>query len=272
MNLYDIIIIMLLFTLIFYIRYININKINDNNQCIEKYDNQSNEKYDITVQDINEINNYLNMLTSYLNNNNIIYWIMSGTLLGSVRHGEIIPWDDDADIGVFEHDLKKILNLNKQLNPIGFEIIPSWKIYKFRKIGKEYPFIDIFCFYGNDNKYLMNHKDLRDTWPNEYFYYDELFPLKSYKFGNIYLSGPNYPLAYLNRMYPNWELFGIQTFDHKNKVTKNKAIILDHLNPQHKLKPYVYIENNLSDNNDNSQYLKKLYNNNHNKNILIIKK
>lgn len=55
----------------------------------------------------------LKFLDKICRENNLEYWLDSGTLIGAARHGGFIPWDDDVDVCMMKEDAKRLKEIMK---------------------------------------------------------------------------------------------------------------------------------------------------------------
>lgn len=210
---------------------------------------QKTEPLTITATDdktLNQIRKMLKDIDLLFNENNIVYWIDGGTLLGAIRHQDIIPWDDDGDLAIMESDEVKLLSLKPILYNMGYGLEKWWCGYKIfplngttikeinrnwvwqdnkshDAINHKFPFIDIFLVHKDNNKYQFVDERVRKSWPECYHNADDLFPLKIYKFHDFLLYGPYNPTPYLNRAYgSDFMITGYRQYDHENQTMLDK--------------------------------------------------
>ena len=75
---------------------------------IEFTDRSINKKYDGKLDEIKAIEmEMIKEIKRICEKHNIKYFLVGGSLLGAVRHGGFIPWDDDLDIGMLREDYDK---------------------------------------------------------------------------------------------------------------------------------------------------------------------
>ena len=83
----------------------------------------------------------LRMLMEICEKNHLRYYLIGGSLLGAMRHGGFIPWDDDIDVGLPRPDYNRFVQIAKDYLPAHMDIKtmtsdPNYKCYFTRLINK----------------------------------------------------------------------------------------------------------------------------------------
>ncbi len=113
--------------------------------------------------------------------NNIPYWFRGGSLLGVVRHGGFIPWDDDIDLGIMRNDMYRLQEILKDTD---FQIVYHFnnnlpqnicRMPRFLNVKNGINiFIDLFPF---DYTEECEKEALKTYWKKRRQLYDEIHPL-----------------------------------------------------------------------------------------------
>lgn len=75
--------------------------------------------------------------------NGIVWWIDGGTLLGAVRHGGFVPWDDDIDVCVLRKDLPRIRKILREKAPAPYAFKDSHSESDYTRMWPR--FVDESC-------------------------------------------------------------------------------------------------------------------------------
>lgn len=220
-----------------------------------------------SVKDKKNIVKLFKQCIQIIEDNNIEYWIIGGTLLGSIRDKGLISWDDDADIAIMKEHINKILLLEDEFKKYNIGIVSWFGGYKLYDLNGtdikgrnfKFPFVDIFIEIKNNDIYMFESEIANERWPLEKYKYDDIFPVKRYEYEDFQVYGPNKGLEMVNKIYSGWQNSALKIYDH---TTHTKTIEYKFkIDYDYTKKPYMWLywDNKNIDNKNNPAIIDLCY-------------
>jgi phosphorylcholine metabolism protein LicD len=170
-----------------------------NDFSYDSYGNYENFANGITI-DRNIRETALKNAIEILNNNKIEYFVCYGSLLGIIREGRLLEFDDDIDILVHENDYERAYNLINN---------------KYTLIRTDPDFCQGYIHEGKIElyKYIKDATKIIDKWTTRgklqgTFDKDMIYPIRNTYVSTlkIYVNVPNKPEKVLEKLYSNWRV------------------------------------------------------------------
>ena len=97
---------------------------------------------------LKSLKSQFNEIIDLLNKNNIPYYVDCGALLGIVRDGDLLPWDNDTDLAINSEDIQKLESAVQDIQNLG------WRC-KFENFSED-------CDFANTTNIRV--LKISDTW------------------------------------------------------------------------------------------------------------
>lgn len=142
-------------------------------------------------------------ISNFLDDINVVHWLVFGTALAAYRDGKFIPWDLDIDIAISFSEKDKLISNIDKLSERNILLVRHIKnsLFTLMKRGGKIP-LDIYLFSkGADyyrcspvqkRSYLIEHEQLDDGF-------------STIEFCGKQFNIVKYPEKYFTRLYGDWE-------------------------------------------------------------------
>ncbi len=146
---------------------------------------------------------------------NLRYYVVGGTALGTMRHGGFIPWDDDIDVGMPRPDYERLCQLAKTN-------LSSTYVFEFPGEAKDFTYTYAKMYDTSTTLVENKRHDIKRGL------YIDVFPIDG--MGDTYEAGLNHYKAI--DKYKN--LIGMKTYGIRKgrKLYKNLSVVLMRLVPE----------------------------------------